>query len=167
MLAVLLPLQSLSHKGETMADRADDDAQGFTVEERAAMKERAAELRAAKKGKKSGLEDLLEKIEEMPDADRVLAERIHILVTTAAPHLEPKTWYGQPAYALNGKVLCFFQAAAKFGMAYATFGFNEATNLITGTHWVTAFGLEELTPAGEKEIVALVKKAAGPVPATK
>jgi uncharacterized protein YdhG (YjbR/CyaY superfamily) len=147
----------------TLVDRADD-AQGFTAEERAAMKERAAELRAAKKGKKSGLEDLLEKIEEMPDADRALAERIHILVTTAAPHLEPKTWYGQPAYALNGKVLCFFQAAAKFGTAYATFGFNEATNLVTGAHWVTAFGLEKLTPAGEKEIAALVTKAAGAVP---
>lgn len=125
------------------------------------MKERAAELRAAKKGKKSGLEDLLEKIEEMPDADRVLAERVHMLVTEAAPHLEPKTWYGQPAYALDGKVVCFFQAAAKFNTAYATFGFNEAQNLMNGGFWVTAFGLEKLTPDAEKQIVELVKKAAG------
>jgi uncharacterized protein YdhG (YjbR/CyaY superfamily) len=148
-----------------MADRSSDDPQGFTAEERAAIKERSAELRAATKGKKSGLDDLLEKIEEMPDADRILAERIHILVTNAAPHLEPKTWYGQPAYALNGKVVCFFQAAAKFDTAYASFGFNEATNLMTGSHWVTSFGLEKLTAAGEKEIVALVTKAAGPAPA--
>ncbi len=137
------------------------DAEGFSAEERAAMKERAKEMRGAKKGKKSGLEDVLEKIAEMPDADRVLAERIHTLVTEAAPHLEPKTWYGQPAYALNGKVVCFFQAAAKFNTAYATFGFNEANNLNNGSVWVTAFGLAKLTPEGEKQIVELVTKAAG------
>lgn len=141
--------------------RSTDEGQGFTAEERAAMKERAAELRAAKKGKKSGLEDLLEKIEEMPDADRVLAERLHMLVTESAPHLEPKSWYGMPAWALDGKVLCFFQAAAKFNTPYATFGFNEASALMTDSMWVTGFGVVALTPDAEKQIVELVKKAAG------
>lgn len=137
------------------------DETEFTAEERAAMKERAKELRAAKKGKKSGLQDLLEKIAEMPEADRVLAERIHELVTEAAPHLEPKTWYSFPAYALNGKVICFFQPAAKFKSPYASFGFNEATNLDNGEFWVTSFGIAKLTPEAEKQIVELVRKAAG------
>ncbi|MDO7882142.1 iron chaperone [Salinibacterium soli] len=143
-----------------MAQGSTDETE-FSAEERAAMKERAKELRSAKKGKKSGLEDLLEKIAEMPEADRVLAERIHELVTEAAPHLETKTWYGFPAYALDGKVICFFQPAAKFKSPYATFGFNEARNLDNGEVWITAFGLSKLTPAAEKQIVELVKKAAG------
>lgn len=138
-----------------------ETSNGWSDEEREAMKERAAELRAAKKGKKSGLDDLLEKIAEMPDEDRVLAERIHQIVTDTAPHLEPKTWYGFPAYALEGKVLCFFQPAAKFKAPYATFGFNEAKNLDNGEIWISSFGLSTITPAGEKQIVELLKKAAG------
>lgn len=139
----------------------EEGSNGWSDEERAAMQERAAELRAAKKGKKSGLDDLLEKIAEMPDDDRVLAERIHQIVTDNAPHLEPKTWYGFPAYALEGKVLCFFQPAAKFKAPYATFGFNEAKNLDNGEIWISSFGLSTITPAGEKQIVELLTKAAG------
>jgi uncharacterized protein YdhG (YjbR/CyaY superfamily) len=133
---------------------------GFDDAERAAMKERAKELKK-KKGKVDPEVDLLEKIAEMPDADRVLAERIHALISAEVPELSPRTWYGQPAYAKDGKVLCFFQAAAKFGTEYATFGFNEAPLLDNGTMWPTAFGVKELTAENEKQLVSLVKQAAG------
>ncbi|MBB5786186.1 iron chaperone [Jiangella mangrovi] len=133
---------------------------GFDEAERAAMKERAKELKK-KKGKVDPEADLLEKIAEMPDEDRVLAERIHALISAEVPELTPRTWYGQPAYAKDGKVLCFFQAAAKFGTDYATFGFNEAPLLDNGTMWPTAFGLRKLSAENEKQLVALVKQAAG------
>lgn len=134
----------------------DEEVEGFTAEERAAMKERAREVRGKKK---DGTADLLEKISEMGDADRAIAERLHALITEAAPELTPKTWYGMPAYAKDGKVLCFFQAAGKFDSRYATFGFNDIANLDDGEMWPTTFALTELTPRAEQTIVELVKKA--------
>jgi uncharacterized protein YdhG (YjbR/CyaY superfamily) len=135
---------------------------GFTAEERAAMKERAKELKAearAKKSKAEGEADVLAKIAEMPKADRVMAERIHAIVKASAPDLAPRTWYGMPAYSKDGKVLCYFQSADKFKARYATFGFNDTANLDEGAMWPTSFALMELTAAGEKKIAALVKKA--------
>lgn len=136
---------------------------GFTAEERAAMKERAKELKAAErmaKDRAAGESALLEKIAEMPEPDRSLAERVHAIVSANAPDLMPKTWYGMPAYADgDGKVVCFFQAAAKFGSRYATFGFNDSANLDEGLMWPTAFALTGLTAAEEEKIAALVKKA--------
>ena len=134
----------------------------FTAEERAAMRERARELRAearAKKSREEGERDVRAKIAEMPEPDRAMAERIHAIVQAAAPDLMPKTWYGMPAYAKDGKVICFFQGAAKFEARYATFGFNDTANLDHGAMWPTSFALKELTPAGEAKITALVKKA--------
>jgi uncharacterized protein YdhG (YjbR/CyaY superfamily) len=135
---------------------------GFTAEEKAAMKERAKELKAearANKKKEEGEKDLLEKVAEMPEPDRAMAKRIHELVTENAPDLWPKTWYGMPAYARDGKVVCFFQSAAKFNARYATFGFNDTANLDDGNMWPASFALKKLTAAEEKKIVALVKKA--------
>jgi uncharacterized protein YdhG (YjbR/CyaY superfamily) len=135
---------------------------GFTAEERAAMKERAKELKAEerwKKDKAAGEADVLEKIAEMPPADRAMAKRLHALIKESAPGLMPRTWYGMPAYAKDGKVLCYFTAADKFKSRYATFGFNDVANLDDGAMWPTSFALKELTTAGEKKIVALVKKA--------
>ena len=137
---------------------------GFTEEERAAMKERARELKAeARRGKENadGEADLLAKVAEMPEADRALAERLHAIVKANAPGLSPKTWYGMPAYAKDGKVVCFFQNAAKFKARYATLGFNDPANLDDGEMWPTAFALTTVTPAVEKRIAALVKQAAG------
>jgi uncharacterized protein YdhG (YjbR/CyaY superfamily) len=132
--------------------------EGFTAEEKAAMKERAKEL----KSRQSGLEALNEKLAEMPKADRVIAERIHAIVTENAPQLLPKTWYGQPAYAnAEGKVVVFFQAADKFNTRYATLGFSEDAKLDDGSLWPTSFAVVELTPADEAMITKLVKKAAG------
>jgi uncharacterized protein YdhG (YjbR/CyaY superfamily) len=127
---------------------------GFSKEERAAMRERAQELKRA-----GGEEDLLAKIAEMPTADRALAERLHAIVKASAPGLAPKTWYGMPAYARDGDVVCFFQSAHKFKARYATFGFSDKANLDDGALWPTAFALKELTPAVEKKIAELVKKA--------
>jgi uncharacterized protein YdhG (YjbR/CyaY superfamily) len=135
---------------------------GFTDEERAAMKERAQELKAearASKKKAEGESDVLAKIAEMQGSDRAIAERLHAIVTDSAPDLSPKTWYGMPAYAKDGKVVCFFQSAAKFKSRYATFGFSDEANLDEGAMWPTSFALEELTPADEKKIAALLKKA--------
>jgi uncharacterized protein YdhG (YjbR/CyaY superfamily) len=135
---------------------------GFTADERAAMKERAAELKAearANQDREAGERDLLSKIAEMPKADRVLAERFHSIVTANAPDLMPKTWYGMPAYARDGKVVCFFKSAHKFKSRYATFGFEESANLDDGAMWPTSFALTKLTAADEKKIAALVKKA--------
>ena len=136
---------------------------GFTAEEKAAMKERAKELKAearANKKKEEGEKDLLEKVAEMPEPDRGMAQRIHELVTENAPDLWPKTWYGMPAYAnADGKVICFFQAASKFGVRYATFGFQPDAKLDEGNMWPASFALIKVTPAEEKKIVALVKKA--------
>ncbi len=135
---------------------------GFTADERAAMKERAKELKAearANQDREAGERDLLAKIAEMPKADRVLAERFHAIVTTNAPDLMPKTWYGMPAYAQDGKVVCFFKSADKFKSRYATIGFEETAHLDDGTMWQTSFAVTKLTPADEKKIAALVKKA--------
>jgi uncharacterized protein YdhG (YjbR/CyaY superfamily) len=136
----------------------------FTDEERAAMKERAQELKAAARrgpraGKADGESDVLAKIAEMPEADRAMAERLHAIVTAIAPDLSPRTWYGMPAYAKDGKVLCFFRSAQKFKTRYATFGFSDKANLDEGAMWPTDFALKELTAAEEKKIRALVKKA--------
>jgi uncharacterized protein YdhG (YjbR/CyaY superfamily) len=136
----------------------------FTDEERAAMKERAREERAtARRGpraaKADGEGDVLAKIAEMRETDRAMAERIHAVIKASAPALSPRTWYGMPAYAKDGKVVCFFQSAQKFNTRYATLGFNDAANLDEGTMWPTAFALTELTAADEARIGALVKKA--------
>jgi uncharacterized protein YdhG (YjbR/CyaY superfamily) len=137
-------------------------SEGFTDEERAAMKERAQELKAqarANKKKAEGESDLLAKIAEMPEADRVMAERLHAIVTASAPDLAPRTWYGMPAYAKDGDVVCFFQSAQKFKSRYATLGFSDKANLDKGVMWPTSFALKGLTAAEEKKIGALVKKA--------
>ena len=138
----------------------------FTEEERAAMKERAAELKAsARRGsrasKADGEQDVLAKIAEMPERDRVMAERLHAIVKASGPGLSPRTWYGMPAYALDGKVVCFFQSAQKFKTRYATFGFSDSAKLDDGSMWPTSFALERLTAAEEKKIGELVKKAVG------
>jgi hypothetical protein len=135
---------------------ADKKFEGFTDEERGAMKERAKELKA---DKADGESAVLAKIAEMPEPDRAMGERLHAIITASAPTLSPKTWYGQPAYAKDGKVVCFFQGAHKFNSRYATFGFNDTANLDEGTMWPTSFALTELTPADEARIAALVKKA--------
>jgi len=153
--------------GATGASPAEDGARGaaFTADERAAMKERAKEVKAERRGKASGKADpeadLLAKIAELPEADRVLAERVHAIVTEVAPHLLPRTWYGMPAYANGGKVVCFFQAAAKFSSRYATLGFNDVARLDDGAMWPTAFAVVELGPAEEARIRELVARAAG------
>ncbi len=136
---------------------------GFTAEERAAMKERAKELRAearASRDKEAGERDVLAKIAEMPGPDRAMAKRIHAIVKASAPALSPKTWYGMPAYANEeGKVICFFTPASKFKERYSTFGFNADANLDDDTMWPTAWALTKLTDDDEKKIAALVKKA--------
>ena len=137
-----------------MAERKT--SKGFTADERAAMRERAKELKA---GKGDGESDVLAKIAEMPKADRVRAERLHAIVKAAAPDLTPRTWYGMPAYAKDGKVVCFFQSAQKFKSRYATLGFSDRANLDKGVMWPTAYALKELTAAEEKKIAALVKSA--------
>ena len=138
--------------------RSATRSKGLTAEERAAMKERLRELKA-ESANASGEQALFEKVAEMPERDRVMAERLHALVKSTAPELSPKTWYGMPAYAKGGKIVCFFQSADKFKARYATFGFNDTANLDDGAMWPTSFALNELTPAVEKRIVALVKKA--------
>ena len=133
---------------------------GFTAEERAAMRERAKELKApARRGKKDGEADVLAKIAEMPESDRVMAERLHAIVKASAPDLSPRTWYGMPAYAKDGKVVCFFQSADKFKTRYATFGFSDKANLDEGAMWPTAYALTQLRGAEEERIGELVKKA--------
>lgn len=135
---------------------------GFTDDERVAMKERAQELKAearADKDRAAGERALLAKIEEMPEPDRAMATRLHAIVTANAPDLSPKTWYGMPAYAMDGKVVCFFQGADKFKSRYATLGFNDDAKLDDGDMWPTAFALKQLTTAEETRIAALVKQA--------
>ena len=137
-------------------------SKGFTDEERAAMKERAQELKAearANKNKADGESDVLAKIAEMSEPDRTMAKRLHAIIKARAPALSPKTWYGMPAYANDGKVVCFFQSAQKFKTRYATLGFMHEANLDEGAMWPTAFALKELTAAEEARIGALVKKA--------
>ena len=154
-----------TQKSAKRATASDDKFQGLTDEERAAMKARTRELKtAARRGSRAGKAadgegDVLAKIAEMPEPDRALAERLHALIKASAPVLSPKTWYGMPAYARDGKVVCFFQAADKFKSRYATFGFDVAANLDDGAMWPVAFALTELTAADEARIAALVKKA--------
>jgi uncharacterized protein YdhG (YjbR/CyaY superfamily) len=153
-----------ARKSAKRTTATDKKSSGFTDEERAAMKERALELKAeARRGQRAdqagGESDVLAKIAEMPEPDRAMAKRLHAIIRTSAPALSPKTWYGMPAYAKDGKVVCFFQSAEKFKSRYATFGFSDKANLDEGVLWPTAFALKELTSAEEARIVALVKKA--------
>ncbi|MER7545074.1 DUF1801 domain-containing protein [Spirillospora sp. NPDC127506] len=149
-----------------MADKSGT-YEGFTAEERAAMKEHAQErkkaARRASQAEKAAeaARDVVAKIAEMEGSDRVMAERVHEIVTANAPALAPRLWYGMPAYALDGKVVCFFQSAAKFKARYATLGFNDAAKLDDGPMWATAFALTEVTPEVEKRIAELVKRAVG------
>jgi uncharacterized protein YdhG (YjbR/CyaY superfamily) len=145
----------------------DKKATGFTDEERAAMKARAQEMKAemrrgplARKNPADGESDVLERIAAMPEPDRTIATRLHEIVKANAPALSPKTWYGMPAYAKDGTIVCFFQSAKKFNTRYATFGFSDKANLDEGAMWPVAFALKELTAAAEARIVALVKKGA-------
>lgn len=137
-------------------DAVDKPSKGFTPEERAAMRTRARELRRA-----SGESDLLARVAEMPEPDRTMALRVHEIIKAAAPDLSPTTWYGMPAYAKEGRIVCFFQGAYKFKTRYATLGFTDNANLDEGAMWPVAFALKELTPAEEGKISALVKKAVG------
>lgn len=148
-----------SARGATEGEGASE---GFSAAERAAMRERAKELKAearASKDKEQGERDVLAKIAELPEPDRAMAERIHAIVKASAPDLAPRLWYGMPAYAKDGKVLCFFTPASKFQERYASFGFNATANLDDGAMWPTSFAVTELTPAVETQIAALVKKA--------
>jgi uncharacterized protein YdhG (YjbR/CyaY superfamily) len=150
--------KNATQKSAKSTKATNKKSNGFTAEERAAMKERARELKA-EAAKADGEKALLAKIAEMPKADRALAERLHAIVTASAPALSPKTWYGMPAYAKDDKVLCYFKSADKFKSRYATFGFNDDANLDEGAMWPTSFALTELTAAEEAKITALVKKA--------
>lgn len=142
------------------ASSRDETSESFTEAERAAMKERSKEVKASKRGKNADLEgEVLAKIAKMSEPDRSLAGRLHALVKEHAPSLTSRTWYGMPAYAKDGKVLCFFQASEKFGARYATLGFNDVANLDEGTMWPTAFALAELTPENEARIGEILRKA--------
>lgn len=141
---------------------AQPKSKGFSEEERAAMKERAKELKdeeRANKNRAAGEKAVFDKIAEMPEPDRSMAERIHTIITTSAPELAPKTWYGMPAYAKDGKVICFFQNAQKFNTRYSTLGFNEDARLDEGRMWPTSFAVLELTPSVEEKIRELIRKA--------
>ncbi|MGW0732233.1 iron chaperone [Streptomyces sp. NPDC002851] len=148
-----------------MTSSENSSYEGFTAEERAAMKEHAQEQKkAARRSSRAdkaaeAARDVLAKIAEMPDTDRIMAERVHAVITANAPALAPKLWYGMPAYALDGKVVCFFQSAAKFKSRYATLGFNDPAKLDDGTMWPTSFALTEVTDEVEERIAALVKRA--------
>ena len=152
----------MSPKKETQKSAQSATAKGFTDEEKSAMKERAQELKAearANKDKADGESAVLATIAAMPEPDRAMAKRLHAIIKASAPALSPKTWYGMPAYAKDGKVVCFFQSAQKFNTRYATFGFSDTANLDEGAMWPVAFALKELTAAEEARISALVKKA--------
>jgi uncharacterized protein YdhG (YjbR/CyaY superfamily) len=155
-----------TRKSAKSTTATDTTSKGFTDEERAAMKERAQELKKearrgqrGKKAKADGEADVLAKIAEMPEPDRTMAERLHTIIKASAPDLSPRTWYGMPAYAKERKVVCYFTAASKFNERYATLGFNDSANLDEGDMWPTSFALKKLTPAEEAKIAALVKKA--------
>jgi uncharacterized protein YdhG (YjbR/CyaY superfamily) len=142
--------------------KQERQSKGFTAEERAAMKARARELKAeerASKNRAEGERDVIAAIAAMKEPDRAMAKRLHAIIEATAPALWPKTWYGMPAYAKDGKVVCFFKSAGKFNSRYATFGFEEAANLDKGAMWPTSYALTELTPADEAKIATLVKKA--------
>jgi hypothetical protein len=149
-----------TQKSARTSTAAGKKSKGFTDDEKAAMKERAKELKAEAL-KADGETALLAKIAEMQGSDRAMAKRLHAIITASAPSLSPKTWYGMPAYAKDDKIVCFFQSAAKFNARYATLGFNDVAHLDEGAMWPTAFALKELTAADEARISALVKKAVG------
>jgi uncharacterized protein YdhG (YjbR/CyaY superfamily) len=153
----------MAQKSAKSSTARRETSEGFTAEERAAMKERAKELKAEARANKSREEaerDVLAKIAEMPEPDRAMAERLHAIINEAAPSLSPKTWYGMPAYAnKDGKVVCYFTPASKFNSRYATFGFNDDANLDDGAMWPTSFALTALTADNEARIGALVKQA--------
>jgi uncharacterized protein YdhG (YjbR/CyaY superfamily) len=158
------PARKDTQKSAKSATASNEKFQGLTDEERAAMKERTQELKAAARrgrgaGKADGESAVLAKIAEMPEPDRALGERLHAIIKASAPALSPKTWYGMPAYAKDGKVVCFFQSAQKFKTRYATFGFSDKANLDEGALWPVAFALTELTAADQARIGALVRKA--------
>ena len=160
------PAKKGTQKSATSTTAIDKTSEGFTAEERAAMKERAQELKAAARrgpraDKTDGESDVLAKIAEMPEPDRAMAERLHAIIKASAPVLSPRTWYGMPAYARDGNVVCFFQSADKFKARYATLGFSDKANLDEGAMWPTSFALKELTATEEARIGALVKKAVG------
>jgi uncharacterized protein YdhG (YjbR/CyaY superfamily) len=148
----------MSAQKATQKSAKSKTSKGFTEDERAAMKERAQELKAEAR-REDGERALLAKIAEMPARDRAMAKRLHAIIKASAPGLSPKTWYGMPAYAKGDKVVCFFQSADKFKSRYATFGFSDKANLDEGHMWPTAFALKELTAADEARIAALVEKA--------
>ena len=159
------PAKKATPKSARSSTAIDKRSEGFSAEERAAMKQRVQELKAPPRrgpraDKADGESDVMAKIAEMPKPDRAMAERLHAVITASAPALSPRTWYGMPAYAKDGKVVCFFQSAQKFKTRYATFGFSDAANLDEGAAWPVAFALKELTAAEEARIGALVKKAA-------
>ncbi len=155
--------QEATQKSAKSTTALGKKSEGFTDEERAAVKERARELKAAEradKDKADGESAVLAKIAEMTELDRAMAERLHAIVKASAPALSPRLWYGMPAYAKDGNVVCFFQSAQKFKTRYATLGFSDKANLDEGAMWPVAFALKELTPADEERIAALVKRAA-------
>jgi uncharacterized protein YdhG (YjbR/CyaY superfamily) len=167
---LMSPKKGTKKSGESATKKAtkkstkDVTGKGFTDEERAAMKERARELKAearANRSKAEGENDVLAKIAEMKGSDRAMAKRLHEIIKASAPDLSPRTWYGMPAYAKDGKVLCYFQSAQRFKSRYATFGFSDEANLDEGAIWPIAFALKELTDAEGARIGALVKKAVG------
>ena len=156
--------KKVTQKSAKSTDANGKKSKGFTDEERAAMRERGQELKAAARrgpraGKADGESDVLAKIAELPEPDRAMAERLHAVIKASAPALSPRTWYGMPAYAKDGKVVCFFQSAQKFKTRYATFGFSDKANLDEGHIWPTSFALKELTSAEEARIGLLLKKA--------
>ena len=156
------PATKVTQKSAKSATARTKTSKGFTADERAAMKARAQELKAearASKNREDGERDLLAAIAAMKEPDRAMAKRLHAIIEASAPDLWPKTWYGMPAYAKDGKVVCFFKSAGKFNSRYATFGFNDVANLDEGVMWPTSWALTELTAAEEKKITALVKKA--------
>ena len=156
------PAKKGTKKSGKSTTATDKTSKGFTAEERVAMRERAKELKSearANKNKAEGESDVLAKIAEMPEPDRAMAKRLLAVIKASAPALSPKTWYGMPAYARAGEIVCFFQSAQKFKSRYATFGFNDAANLDDGSMWPTSFALTKLTADDEKRIGALVKKA--------
>ena len=156
------PAENGTQKSAKSTTASGRMSKGFTDEERAAMKERARELKAearADKNKADGERDVLAKIAEMKGPDRAMAKRLHAIITASAPAISPKTWYGMPAYARDGKVVCFFQSAQKFNTRYATLGFSDAANLDEGAMWPTSFALKELAAGDDAKISALVKRA--------
>jgi len=152
------PVKKGTKKAAKRSTAPRNSSTTFTAEERAAMKERARELKAAA-NEAEAEQDVLAAIAKMPGSDRAMAKRLHTIIKDSAPGLSPKTWYGMPAYAKDGKVVCFFRGADKFKERYAMFGFNDSANLDKGAMWPVAFALTELTAADEKKIAALVKKA--------